>query len=142
MTSSPACWRRFGEVLAREFGDPAWLTPHQITVDAYAGQHPGSPGRRSNQSVALHLTTLGLVFERDFDPSKAPALHKWMAHRPDYTRLEPPSMKGRLTVADVLAASDPAEHERLVREWGRDVWDAWSAHHATIWDWLDAARGD
>ena len=139
MTSSPACWRVFGEVLTREFGDPAWFTPHQTTVDAYAAQHPGSPGRRQSQSVALHLTTLGLVFERGFDPADGPELHKRMAHRPEYTWLEPPSMEGRLTVIDVHAATDSAMHRDLVHRWGRDVWDAWSDHHATIWRWLDQA---
>ena len=49
---SPACWARYGEVLAREFQDPAYFGLHQLTVDAYAVQHPGSrSGARSNRSL-------------------------------------------------------------------------------------------
>jgi len=36
MRSSPACWARYGEVLAREFGDPAYFALHQL-VRAGAG---------------------------------------------------------------------------------------------------------
>ena len=139
--SSAGCWRRYGEILAREFQEPEWFASHQITVDAYAAQHPGVPERRSAQSVALHLTTLGLIFERDFDPADAPKLHKRMAHRPDYSWLEPPSMEGTSTVLDVLGARDPDEHERLFRRWGREIWDAWGDHRETLWRWLDAALG-
>ena len=141
MTSSAACWARFGEVLAIEFSDPAWFGVHQVTVDAYAVQHPGQPGRRSIQSVALHLMTLGMVCEREMDPADAPRLHKRMAHGPGFTWLEPPSMEGLLTVVDVLGARDPQEHERRVMAWGLDVWEAWSPHHATVWEWLEMSLG-
>ena len=139
--ASPACWARFGELLAREFQEPEWFRPHQITVDAYAAQHPGEPGRRSIQSVALHLITLGMVLERDLDPADAPALHRRMAHRPEFTWLEPPSMEGRLNVIDALRARSPDEHERRVRAWGADVWEAWSPHHDRVWEWLEVSLG-
>ena len=48
----PACWALFGDVLAREYGDPAYFRPHQVTVDTYAVQHPGTPERRSIQARA------------------------------------------------------------------------------------------
>ena len=139
--SSPACWRRFGEVLAREFQDEKWFRPHQITTDAYAVQHPGLPERRSIQSVALHLMTLGMVLERRLDPALAPRLHRQMAARPAFTWLEPPSMEGRMNVVDVLAARDPETHQRLIRQWAADVWEAWSPHHETIWKWVDLSLG-
>ena len=37
-----------------------------------------------------------------------------------------------MTVGDVLTASDADQHCRLVREWGRQVWQAWAPHHATV----------
>jgi len=55
---------------------------------------------------------------------------------PELTWLEPPRPNGTLTVADVLAADD---HRAAVRAWARDVWDAWSAHHATVESWLEHA---
>ena len=30
MRSSPACWARYGEVLAREFGDPAYFASGSV----------------------------------------------------------------------------------------------------------------
>lgn len=141
MLSSAACWARFGEMLAVEFSDPAWFGAHQVTVDAYAVQHPGRPERRSIQSVALHLMTLGMMCERKLDPADAPRLHKRMAHRPEFTWLEPPPMAGRLTVSDVLGAGIPREHERRVMAWGLDLWEARSPHHATVWEWLEMSLG-
>jgi hypothetical protein len=137
LRSSPACWARFGEVLAREFGDPAYFALHQLTVDAYAVSHPGVPERRSIQSVGLHLMTLCMVLERGADPREGPKLHKQMVDRPDLTWLEPPAVAGRMSAADVLAADSPAEHERLVGAWAADVWDAWAAHHDTVRAWVD-----
>jgi hypothetical protein len=91
--------------------------------------------------VALHLMTLGMVLERRLDPALAPRLHRQMAARPAFTWLEPPSMEGRMNVVDVLAARDPETHQRLIRQWAADVWEAWSPHHETIWKWVDLSLG-
>ncbi|MBN6058524.1 hypothetical protein JYK22_41780, partial [Nonomuraea sp. RK-328] len=87
--------------------------------------------------MALCLMTLCLFVEDGADPREGPALHKrMMTGRPDYFhRLRPPRLDGLLTAADVLAARDAAEHARLVRAWGRDLWRAWEPHHATIRAW-------
>lgn len=95
------------------------------------------PLRRSVQSVALHLMTLGMVVERDLEPAAAPRLHRQMSHRPEFAWLDPPSMRGRKNVLDVLAARDADDHERRVRAWGADVWAAWSEHHDTVWGWVE-----
>jgi len=137
MRSSPACWARFGDVLAREFGDPAYFPVHQLTVDAYAASHPGEPERRTIQSVGLHLMTLCMVLEHGAEPRHGPKLHKRMVGRPAFTWLDPPDMAGRMTAAEILVATEPAEHERLVGAWAADVWTAWTPHHATIRAWLE-----
>ena len=134
--ASVSCWERFGRLLAREFQDPAYFAVHQVTVDAYAAQHPGGPERRAIQSVGLHLMTLALVIEDGADPRLGPDLHRRMASRPSFEWLEPPDMTGVMTVLDVLEASDPAAHERAVLAWGADVWGAWAAHHETVRAWL------
>ena len=41
--ASPQCWALFGEVLAREYSDFRYASVHQLTVDSYAAQHPGTP---------------------------------------------------------------------------------------------------
>lgn len=86
--SSPACWARFGEVLAR-----------------------GKPERRTLQSVGLHLMTLCMMLEQGAAPGEGPKLHKRMVDRPAFTWLDPPDMAGRMTASDLLAADTPAEHE-------------------------------
>lgn len=45
--ASPSCWALYGEVLAREYCDPAYFRAHRMTVDAYAAQHPGRAERRA-----------------------------------------------------------------------------------------------
>lgn len=136
--SSASCWALFGEILAREFGDPAYFGAHQLTVDTYAVQHPGVPERRSIQSVGLHLMTLGLFLGGRADIRQGPELHKRiMAKHPAFHWLEPPPMSGRMTVADVLEARHARQHEQLVFKWARDVWEAWAPHHPIVWEWLE-----
>ena len=138
MGASPACWARYGELLAREYENPAlFAAVHQLTVDAYAVQHPGVPERRTIQSVALHLSTLCLVLERGADPSKGPKLHELIVERPIWHWLAPPEPNGTLTVLDVLSTRSPGEHEAAVRAWAEDIWRAWASHHATVRCWLD-----
>ncbi|MGH2792598.1 MAG: DUF5946 family protein [Actinomycetota bacterium] len=139
--SSPGCWALFGEILAREFNDPAYFRLHQVTVDTYAVQHPGVPERRSIQSVGLHLMTLCLVLEDGADPAAGPKLHKRMVTRPTFHWLTPPEPIGSMTVEDVLEAQSASQHEELVESWARDVWDAWSPHHNTIRARLDQSLG-
>ena len=137
--ASPSCWQRYGELLAREYQDPAYFSVHQLTVDAYAVQHPGRPERRAIQSVGLHLMTLGVTVEWGADPSHGPALHRRMVGRVEFAWLEPPSFDGRLTVLHPLAAKSATGHREAVSDWARDVWDAWSVHHPTVRGWLATA---
>jgi hypothetical protein len=139
--ASPACWTLYGEVLAREYSSPELAVVHQLTVDAYAAQHPGAPERRTVQSLALHLVTLGLWVEDGADPRRGPSLHARLAARGGYTWLEPPRPNGRLTVADVRRAAGAAEHRSAVDAWARDVWRAWEPHHATMRAWAEERLG-
>lgn len=140
--ASPACWALYGEVLAREYSDRDYARLHQLTVDTYAVQHPGVPERRSIQSVALHLVTLYLVLEAGADPREGRKVHKRLAGRALFDWLEPPKPNGRITVADVLEARTPAEHEDLVEAWARDVWAAWAPHHPTVRGWIERGVSD
>ena len=139
--SSASCWKLYGEVLAREFENPSLFAVHQVTVDAYAVQHPGLPERRAIQSVAVHLMTLALWLERDADPRAGSSLHKRMVSRPEYVWLEPPQPNGTLTIADVHRAVTPEQHRDAVWMWARDVWQAWEAHHSTVYAWIERALG-
>jgi len=123
MTSSPACWSAYNEILGREFQDTAYFSIHHLSVDAYAVQHPGDPAdRRAVQSVNIHLASLYVVFElnRDF-PATRHAL-KMLANdfNDEFRPLKPPVVYD-MTVKDIPAAQTAEEHGRLVRQWAEAV---------------------
>ena len=138
MLSSPGCWAPYGEVLAREYQDPAYMRLHRLTVDAYAVQHPGVDTQQARNSVGVHLSRLSLFFERGWPISRVnDAMPEITAKKKHYPWLTPPEQLGALTVKHVLAARTPAEHEAAVEQWARSVWDAWEQHHATVRGWLE-----
>lgn len=133
--ASPACWAAFGEVLAREFGDPAYGWIHRHTVDVYAVQHPGQDDRRQRQSVALHLVGLCHWLEHGMDMrAMNPLTQRLASDDRAWPWLEPPAAYP-MTVLDVLEAKSGDEHGRLVRRWAEATWDAWSAHHGQVRAW-------
>ena len=140
MESTPSCWAAFGRVLAKEYSGREFFAIHRLTVDAYAVQHPGQPSRQSIQSVGVHLVRLCLFLEHDLAPEKAnDAMLGAAKHKADYHWLEPPPDLGRLTAADVDAATTSAQHMNLVRQWAEQMWQVWSPHRDVVRAW--AARG-
>jgi hypothetical protein len=136
--ASPACWALYGELIAREYGELRYPPSHRLTVDVYAVQHPGRAERRAIQSVAVHLIALCLVLERGVATVKVRGLmDRVLARRPPLEWLEPPEPNGTVTVRDVLASRDLAEHAANVERWARDVWEAWSSHHERVRAWLE-----
>lgn len=144
--SSPGCWRLYGEVLGRQYGEAGYGAASGLTVDAYAAQHPHDPGRRNRQSVAVHLISLCLVLEHDLAPyATADALRRHVDRRratgQEWPWLTPPASLGAVSVADVHAAADAEEHVRRVDAWARSVWEAWSAHHPQVRAWASSSSG-
>jgi hypothetical protein len=136
MQSSPACWAAYGEVLAREYSDPALADVHLLSVDAYAVQHPGRPSRQSIHSVGLHLVRLLLQLEHGLAAAGArAAMVKLEGHKHVFSWLEPPAVPGALTVAAVAPRAEPEAHRRAVRAWARSGLDAWSMHRPTFERW-------
>ena len=134
--ASPGCWAVYGEVLAKEYGEYRYPSIHRLTVDAYSVQHPGTPSRRSIQSVAVHLVSLFLVLERGFTSEKATeAMRKVLGHRKQFVWLDPPSPIGVVTILDVQNTPTFDEHEETVKRWAASVWHAWSPHHKTVQRW-------
>lgn len=137
LESSPGCWAAYGEVLVREYSDPAYYRIHRLSVDAYAVQHPGRPSPQCIQSVAVHLISLCLVLERNVDVQRATrAMQTAVKTKGRFVWLAPPASLGAVTVADVRTAKDADEHEQRVRAWTRSAWEAWQPHHETIRGWL------
>jgi len=125
MESSPGCWYVYGEILAREYSDPAFAVLHRLTVDSYAVQHPGRPSPQAIHSVCVHLISLSLVLERDMGMASATRAIKAAVQAKDrFVWLEPPPTLGQVTVADVRAVSSAEEHVATVRAWARSAWSA------------------
>ena len=138
MESSPGCWAAYGEVLAREYGDGAYRRLHRLTVDAYAVQHPGGSSPQAVQSVAVHLMSLCVVLERGARCEDATRLIGMAAGRKgSYPRIEPPSTRGAITVADVRSAASADAHLECVRKWAEAAWLAWQPHHDRVREWIN-----
>ena len=133
LLAAPACWRTYGEVLARRI-EAAAVPPDRYPVDAYAIQHPGVPGPQSSQSVLTHLVSLGLMFERGATARAATQAMATLiaANKGKFRWLEPPASVGHLTVVDVATADSDGELDRLVTEWALSAWHAWSPHYKTV----------
>lgn len=125
------CWEIYGHILAKEYGEYRYPEPtHQLTVHTYAVQHPGRPSRQSIQSVTLHLVGLYCILERGLTATRSTQImDRVLVHAHTFVWLEPPVPNGRMTVLDVAPARDRDEHRRVVEQWARDVWGAWTRHH-------------
>ena len=140
MESSPGCWRAYGEVLAREYGNPRLAPIHRMSVDTYAVQHPGGDSRQAIQSVGVHLTRLYLLLERGLPPERAnDAMLAIGKAKSQMVKLPRPASLGEITVLDVLAARDDEAHMAIVERWARCAWEAWAPHHDIIRSWATAA---
>ncbi len=130
----PGCWEIFLSVSVKEFENFKELNDiHRLTVDTYAVQHPGVPGRLSIQSVTVHLLSLYSVLERGLPYKQAVvAIRKASRHSSKFKWLTPPSKNGSLTILDVNQAKNFEDHKKLVRDWAQDVWQSWRAHHDVI----------
>ncbi len=137
LESSPGCWAAYGELLVREYTDPAYRRIHRLTVDSYAVQHPGHPSPQTIQSAAVHLISLCLVLERGIDVQRATQAMQAASKTKDrFVWLTPPASLGNVTVADMRATDTAVQHEQQVQRWARSAWEAWSPHHATVRGWL------
>jgi hypothetical protein len=136
--ASPGCWEIFSEVLAKVSEEFNYPPVHRLTVDAYAAQHPGTPTKKSNQSVAIHLIGLHLMLDRNYEAHQATQFLTLAAESSqDYHWLEPPSLLGSLTILDVEGADNIKEHTDRVHIWAHTVWQAWQSHHEQIRAWTD-----
>jgi len=138
--ASPGCWAVFSEVLAKEYGDPAYFAAHQMTVDAYKAQHPGAPSPQAVRAMAAHLIALCMSIERGASIGEVYAARKRAAEAgaDAYMWLDPPPADYPITILDVVQAQGPEAHTRRVREWAESVWARWAAHHETIRAWAGA----
>ena len=133
MSASPACWSRYGEILARDYSDAAYWQSHRLLTDAYCGQHTIGTDRRARQSLYIHLAALILHFDCgvgqagivDFLRRAAKSGH-------DFPALEMPQASLSVGLEAVHAAPDAAAHAAEVDRYARSVLDAWQPHHGAF----------
>ncbi len=133
---SVGCRRLFEEMLAKEYSDPAYGAVHLLCVDAYSLQHPAGQGPRS---CAFHLLSLQMALLHDADPAIGRArsrLQRRMQIENAVPQLEPPASLGKVTIADIRGATNPADYAEGVRRWAESVWQSWDIHHDWARDWL------
>ncbi len=132
VNASPACWERYGLVLAAEYSDPVLFgTCHELSVDAYIAQHPG--GAHPTRSVVVHLAGLHLALDREVAPARIPAERARLVQRVwDGPDPHPPVAWGPLTVLDLVAAAGTDRHAAVVRAYATEVWHAWAHEHARV----------
>ncbi|MCH8931370.1 MAG: hypothetical protein IIA98_10730 [Proteobacteria bacterium] len=138
MDSSPGFWAAFGEVLAREYSDVNYGANHHLTVDAYALQHPGKQSPQSINSIAVHLVSLYLIFERDMTMSAATrSMQKLVEHKAVFSWLDPSADLGQVTVRGVLNAKDAEAHVQMVKKWAESTWSAWEEYRDQVKEWAE-----
>jgi len=138
LESAPGCWRLYGEVLAREYENPTYWRVHQLTVDAYAIQHPGRQSAQTIQSAAIHLLRLYLQLEQGAEEAEVLARTRALAQKKtQLVWITPPESRGSLTVVDVHGAREAEEHAAKVRAWAHEAWIAWAAHHEQVRRWAN-----
>ena len=138
--SREKCHALFHEILAKEFSDFRYAKVHRLTVDVYSLQHP-QQYMKSAKSYAAHLTGICVAMEYDGSPELLRKLQTWLNGKKEPQRPGIPEKLGRLTIAHISEAETPEEHERLIKEWAQDVWDAWSDYHDLARHWIEIERG-
>ena len=140
MLSAPGCWALFGQLLARLLSEPAAEDLRRRCADAFAVQHPGTPGRQAIQSVAGHLMSLYAQFELNQSPRQAHEhIEAVVRHEHILRWLTPPASVGRVVVRDVVEWQ--CSLEEIAREWARGAWLAWEPWHGQIRDWYQQLSG-
>ncbi len=121
--TSPGCWKLFGDILAKEYGDPEYMKVHRLTVDAYAVQHIGVEGPQTIQSINLHLLALCAALEHGVTYSFIPQImnDRLNEYKGVFEWLDPPKSLGSITVVDATKAKTVEEHEKIIKEWARDT---------------------
>ncbi len=129
-----------GELNVRFMSDSAAVKYRQLCVDAYAVQHPGSPGPQTIQSVAVHLISLYAQLELGLATEAAPALlQRAVQMKGRFRWMTPPSFVGVRTIADVIGQGDRIEE--AAREWACEGFRAWAEYRGVVKEWYEMVYG-
>jgi hypothetical protein len=133
---SDGCRKLFEELILQGYNDPAFWDVQHFVVNAYSLQHPEG---QSAKSIIFFLTGLCWTLERGGDPSIDLFPRSFSARfdgQASYPTLPPPLERGQLTILDVYQAR-PEESVAKIRLWAQSVWEAWSAYHDLVRQWVN-----
>jgi Family of unknown function (DUF5946) len=146
ITASPECSRLNGEIAGFELAHP-WLVRrcHQMTVDAYGAQHPGSPTRPIR--VAYSLVGLHLALDLGLSGTEVRNAHARMGKPtstwPPFGR---PEGFAAVTILDVARdgawCDSPEGHASAVLTWATAVWAWWQESHRDVEQLTQSLLGD
>ena len=124
------CRKVFEEVIALQFSDYRYGKNHRLTVDIYSLQHPDE-FMRSGKSFAAHLTGMCAALEYEDTLLINQMVQQWLSTNPQIEKpVHIPKERGNLTISYIQSAADAEEVTKRVNTWAREVWAAWSEHHA------------
>ena len=113
---------------------------HQHIVDAYGAQHI----TENTKPVAAAASLMGLYLfvERNYSGKEVQKAHMQAGNKmKEWPKLQIPTEKARITVADVLAVFPGESRDRKIKEWVRAVWDLWRKEQKRIAQFSDANLG-
>ena len=133
LLSTASCWAAYGELLVLEYQDLQYNKVHEISVDAYALQHPGEQSPQTIGSAHIHLASLYAYFELDRSLGELDLIKREVAkHKKDFFWLEPPKDMQQINVGNILPANNANEHCLVVEKWAQYIFEKWKVHHAVI----------
>lgn len=137
MTSSPACWRHFNAIMAREYSTAALMPTHYLSVDAFAAQHPGGRSeRRARQSVWIHLAGLHAVLREGREPAYRYRLLRRLADKSSDWPEPPAHSDFPLTAGEIAPDLSVEDHGSKVEEWAESTLAAYEAETPDLADQL------
>ena len=119
----------YDEVYAYTMGRPGFILQH--VVDAFAVQTANDESRPIG--VVFGLVGLYLHVEKQFSGHQVQRVHMELGRRKrQWPQVHVTEDRGRVTVADVLAASAGPERDMAIDDWCRSVWTAFGANRQAI----------
>ena len=134
------CQALFDEITFAMVTEPRIAAIHRLAVDTYAMQHIESYCE-SAKSYAAHLIGLSWGIHYIDGPAPVAPVLGDLSRNLKLTR--PPVLKerGSITLPEIMMhyheSSDVDELVSRIREWSKDVWNAYSSQHNYVQKWLE-----
>ncbi len=104
---------------------------HQHAVDAFTAQT--ADALTKPVGLTFSLAGLCLFIEKNYSGRQVQLAHmKMAAQKRSWPVFILPKHRGKISVADVLAAKPGEERDEKLRKWCRDVWDAYHDNHERV----------